>query len=211
MSKKSEAQDRRARAAQVQAEARRAERRRSWLIIGAAAAVAAVIVGWATIAVVKQSRDQGAVATAAEGDIEGVKTFEDLTNNHVTTPMDYPQTPPVGGDHAGVWTNCGVYTEPIDPAQTTHSLEHGAVWIGYDPSLDEGQVERLADLAERNDYVLLSPVEGVPAPVTVSAWGYQLQLDDADDPRLEVFLQKYQQGEGAPEPGAPCTGGTGGM
>jgi DMSO/TMAO reductase YedYZ molybdopterin-dependent catalytic subunit len=108
-----------------------------------------------------------------------------------------------------VWTNCGVYTEPIDPNQTTHSLEHGAVWIGYDPALPADQVQALADAAQANNYVLVSPVDGVPAPVTVSAWGVQLKLDDAKDPRLPVFLAKYQQGEQAPEPGAPCTGGVG--
>ena len=211
MAKRSNAQDRRALAAAVQADARRAERRRSVLIIGAAAAVAIVIVGWATLAVVNESRQQTAVRSAAEGDIDGVQKFEDLTRNHVATPVEYPQTPSVGGDHAEVWTNCGVYTSPVDPMQTTHSLEHGAVWIGYDPSLEDAQVQRLTELAETNDYVVLSPVEGVPSPVTLSAWGHQLELENADDPRLEVFVQKYQQGEQSPEPGAPCTGGVGGM
>lgn len=211
MAKRSNAQDRRALAAAVQADARRAERRRSVLIIGAAAAVAIVIVGWATLAVVNESRQQTAVRSAAEGDIDGVQKFEDLTRNHVATPVEYPQTPSVGGDHAEVWTNCGVYTSPVDPMQTTHSLEHGAVWIGYDPSLEDAQVQTLTELAETNDYVVLSPVEGVPSPVTLSAWGHQLELENADDPRLEVFVQKYQQGEQSPEPGAPCTGGVGGM
>ena len=211
MTKKSDAQDRRAKAAALQAEAKRAERRRSLLIIGSAAAVALVIIGWATLAVLNESKEQGEVAAAAEGDIDGVEVFDDLTNNHVDTPVEYPQTPSVGGDHAAVWTNCGVYTSAVDPMQATHSLEHGAVWIGYDPSLADGQVQTLTELAEANDYVVLSPVEGVPSPVTLSAWGNQLQLKNADDPRLEVFVQKYQQGEQTLEPGAPCTGGVGGM
>lgn len=211
MAKRSELQDRRARAAALQAEAKRAERRRSLLIIGAAAGVAMVILGWATLAVVNQQREQSEVSTAAQGDIDGVRQFEDLTNNHVTTPVEYPQTPSVGGDHHAVWTNCGAYTTPVDPMQATHSLEHGAVWIGYDPSLEDAQVETLTEVAEANSYVLLSPVEGVPSPVTLSAWGHQLELENADDPRLEVFVQKYQQGEQTLEPGAPCTGGAGGM
>lgn len=211
MAKRSDPQDRRARAAALQAEAKRAERRRSLLIIGAAAGVAMVILGWATLAVVNQQREQSEVSTAAQGDIDGVRQFEDLTNNHVTTPVEYPQTPSVGGDHQAVWTNCGAYTTPVDPMQATHSLEHGAVWIGYDPSLEDAQVETLTEVAEANSYVLLSPVEGVPSPVTLSAWGHQLELENADDPRLEVFVQKYQQGEQTLEPGAPCTGGAGGM
>lgn len=92
--------------------------------------------------------------------------------------------------------------------RATHSLEHGAVWIGYDPALEAAQVERLTELAKANSYVVLSPVDGAPAPVTLSAWGYQLQLDRPDDPRLEVFVEKYQQGPQTPEPGATCSGGT---
>lgn len=211
MAKKSDANDRRAIAAQLQAEAKRNERRRSVLIIGAAAAIAAVIIGVTAIAVVNAEREQSAVTSAAEGDIDGVKQFEDLSQNHVATPVEYPQTPSVGGDHADTWTNCGIYDTPVDPMTTTHSLEHGAVWIGYDPTLEEAQLQTLTDLARANAYVVLSPVEGVPASVTLSAWGHQLELEDAEDPRLEVFVQKYQQGEQTPEPGAPCTGGVGGV
>ena len=70
------------------------------------------------------------------------------------------------------------------------------------------QVQRLTDLAGGNAYVLLSPFDGLPEqPIVASAWGLQLPLETADDPRLEQFLVKYQQGEQTPEPGAPCTGG----
>ncbi|WP_148575343.1 DUF3105 domain-containing protein [Nocardioides caldifontis] len=211
MAKRPEAQDRRARAAALQAEHRRDERRRTVLIVGACAAVAVVIIGMAVIALLNQQRERDEIDAAASESIEGVEQFTDLSRNHVETAVDYPQTPSVGGDHSSVWVNCGTYTSAIDPMQATHSLEHGAVWIGYDPSLEAAEVEKLVGIAEANNYVLLSPVEDVPAPVTVSAWGNQLQLESPDDPRLEVFVQKYQQGEQTPEPGAPCTGGSGGM
>ena len=209
MARRDDVQARRARAAELQAEARRAERRRNLVIVGVPTAVAAVIIGAAAFAVVDQMQEQDEVSVAAQEDIEGVRVFEDLSNNHVSTRVDYPQTPSVGGDHADVWTNCGVYTSPVDPMQATHSLEHGAVWIGYEPGLDDRQVKTLTDLTKVNDYVVLSPVEGVPSPVTLSAWGHQLELDTADDPRLEVFIEKYQQGEQTLEPGAPYSGGVG--
>lgn len=201
---------RRARVQGMQSAAQRAERQRSLVIVAGLGIVAAIVIGFVTVAVLDLREEQSAVQSAAGGDIEGVKQFEDLSANHVTESVDYPQTPSVGGDHAAVWTNCGVYTEPLDPTQTTHSLEHGAVWIGYDPQLGDDEVATLTDIAEGNDYVVLSPVEGVPAPVTVSAWGHQLQLEDAGDQRLETFVAKYAMSEEAPEPGAPCTGGVGG-
>lgn len=202
---------RRARVQELQSASQRAERRRSLVILGGFGVVTAVVIGLVAFAIVDMQREQSAVQSAAQGEIDGVQDFEDLSRNHVTEPVDYPQTPSVGGDHASVWTNCGAYSEPVDPMQSTHSLEHGAVWIGYDPQLAEDQVEALTAVAAGNDYVLVSPVEGLPAPVTASAWGHQLQLESADDERLETFVVKYAQSEEAPEPGAPCSGGVGAL
>jgi len=90
-----------------------------------------------------------------------------------------------------------------------HSLEHGAVWVTYQPTLPAAQVATLQKLVKANSYALLSPYEGIKSPVVASAWGKQLALPSADDPRLAVFLRTYLQGPQTPEPGAACTGGTG--
>ena len=59
-------------------------------------------------------------------------------------------------------------------------------------------------LAERNEYLLVSPYPGQEEPVVASAWGAQLRLDGAADPRLRAFIRFYA-GNG-PELGAPCDG-----
>lgn len=206
--RKPDASERAARLTEIREQQRRAERRRTALITGVSALVAAVLIAVTTVVIVGEQRRQAAVAEAAAGDIAGVQTFTDLSAAHVQQPVQYEQTLPVGGDHAGVWANCGTYTEPIPSELAVHSLEHGAVWITYSPDLPVEQVQRLTDLAEGNAYVVLSPFGGLPEqPVVASAWGTQLPLETADDPRLEQFLVKYQQGEQTPEPGAPCTGG----
>lgn len=203
--------DRRARVAQLQREQRRAEVRRSFIIVGSAAVVGVVIVAAATFAVVKAQQEKEDLAAAAADPIDGAKEYEDLSRNHVDTGVSYPQNPPVGGDHASVWMNCGAYDEPVVPDQAVHSLEHGAAWISYRPDLAASQVDTLTTLAESNDYVLLSPVEGIDSAVVLTAWGVQLAVDSADDPRVATFVEKYQQGPQTPEPGAACTGGAGGM
>ena len=203
-----DASERGARLTEIREQQRRAERRRTGLITGVSALVAAVLIAVTAIVIVGEQRRQSDVAEAAAGDISGVQTFTDLSATHVQQPVQYEQTPPVGGDHAGAWANCGTYTEPIPSELGVHSLEHGAVWITYSPDVPTEQVQRLTDLAGGNAYVLLSPFEGLPEqPIVASAWGLQLPLETADDPRLEQFLVKYQQGEQTPEPGAPCTGG----
>ena len=152
--------------------------------------------------------DEGADATASVNPPEGVATFDVASRNHVAGAVDYPQTPPVGGDHNGAWWNCGAYDQPIIAEAGVHSLEHGAVWITYDPDLAPGDVDPLRAFGAE-PYVLLSPWEDsdLPAPIVASAWGAQLELDAADDPALEQFLTAYRQAPTSPEPGAPCTGG----
>jgi hypothetical protein len=140
--------------------------------------------------------------------LTGVESFADLSRNHVREAVQYAQTPPVGGDHAGTWQNCGAYDEPIVTELGVHSLEHGAVWVTYRADLDDDSVEALAALAETDPFVLVSPWEGaLPAPVVASAWGRQLRVEAANDARLRAFVAEFAQGEQTPEPGAPCTGG----
>ena len=145
---------------------------------------------------------------ATEG-VPGVVVVPVPGRNHVKGHVDYPSSPPAGGNHNPVWQNCGVYTKPIANENGVHSLEHGAVWITYQPTLAAAQVATLQKLTKANSYALLSPFEGIKSPVVASAWGKQLALPSADDPRLAVFLRTYLQGPQTPEPGAACTGGTG--
>ena len=139
----------------------------------------------------------------------GVQHFAVAERAHVEGPVSYPQTPPVGGNHAPIWQNCGVYDTPIPNESAVHSLEHGAVWITYQPDLPEEQVDALRQLAQRQPYVLVSPFPGLPAPIVASAWGYQVDLDASDDPRLAEFVRAFRLGSQAPERGNPCLGGVG--
>lgn len=178
-----------------------------------AVALALMVAVPATLAGCGGSSDEPAPDPAAESGgasgLEGVTEYDDLSQNHVEGSVNYPQNPPVGGDHAQVWMNCGAYAEPVQPEMAVHSLEHGAVWVAYDPSLDPDQVELLSAAADSNGYVLVSPVADMEAPVVATAWGVQLPLEGADDERLEQFITSYAQGPQTPEPGAPCTGGMG--
>jgi hypothetical protein len=173
------------------------ERRRTLLIWGAVAAVVVVVVGaliWSTVA-----------WNSSRPNLSAVQTYE-VTANHVNTQVQYEQTPPVGGDHNPTWLNCGVYTQPVPNEYAVHALEHGAVWVTYQPDLPASEVEKLRD-ALPSTYTVLSPYPGIDAPAIISAWGHQLKLENADDPRLQEFINEYRLGPQTPEPGAACTGG----
>jgi hypothetical protein len=175
-------------------------RRRLASSLGITAYIALVAILWAP-----QLAPVGANASVPDG----VQSFTVTQRNHVDTPVVYAQNPPVGGNHAPVWQNCGFYDMPIASENGVHAMEHGAVWITYRPDLPQGQIDALRRRANSQPYVLSSSYPDIPAPVVASAWGRQLRLDSADDPRLDQFVHTFRLGEQAPERGGPCTGGIG--
>jgi hypothetical protein len=150
-----------------------------------------------------------------ESEIEGVIFFPEQSRNHEDGEIEYEHDAPPGGAHSDAWQNCGIYDEPLAEEPVVHSLEHGAVWVAYQPDFPAQQVEMLRNIVRAElqagiePLVLLSPQPGLEAPIVATAWRVQLQLDDAADVRLPLFLQKYQTGPYTPEPGAPCSNGIG--
>lgn len=143
--------------------------------------------------------------------LAGVQTYDGLSRDHTTDAQNYPQSPPVGGDHDFAWQNCGVYDQPIRNENAVHSLEHGAVWLAYNPDLPAADVAIVAAFALNQSHVLVSPYVGLAdgEAVVATAWGVQLRLDDVSDPRLAQFVAKYQSGPQAPEQGVTCSGAVG--
>ncbi|MBC7289778.1 MAG: DUF3105 domain-containing protein [Actinotalea sp.] len=203
------ADERRERLARVQADQRRAERRRTLLVVGVVGAVVLALAVPVGIFFARELSAQNAVQAAAQGDIDGVQEIQITSTLHTQEPVDYDLLPPAGGDHHPVWQNCGFYDAPIRSEHAVHSLEHGAVWVAYDPDLDDAQVDRLRALSSANPYLLVSPIADMDSPVVLTAWGVRLELESVDDERVEPFLVKYLQGEQTPEPGASCFGGVG--
>ena len=193
-------EERRQRAAALQAAAKKKERRRTMALVASTIVVVIVIAGAVTVVIVREQANRPTLAA--------VKTYA-VEQGHVNTSVTYEQTPPAGGEHAPVWLNCGVYSEPVKNENAVHSMEHGAVWVTYRPDLPAEQVATLTEKVP-DTYAVLSPVDGMTAPVVASAWGKQLELTGVDDPRLAQFIKTYRQGPQTPEPGAACTGGTDG-
>jgi hypothetical protein len=171
------------------------------------AAIVIVVVGG--IAALLFVPRRGSYTSGGTGEfIEGVQIYQNPPG-HTTAAVDYPQTPPAGGEHNPTWLNCGIYSEPVPNTFAVHSMEHGAVWATYDPTLSADQLETLRDHLP-STYVILSPYVGLPAPIVLSAWNRQLLLPNADDPRLPRFFEEYWRSQNVPEPGALCTGGSDG-
>jgi hypothetical protein len=176
-----------------------------WVSIGLAVAVIGAI-GFLTVNWL-QDRD-------LNREPEGVAVYEYSGSNHIEGDIDYAaqadyngEIPPAGGAHNSTPQQCAVYDGQIRQEAAIHSLEHGAVWITYQPGLPEDQINALKDLVEGDPYMMISPYEGLPAPIVLTAWNHQLQMQSFDKDTVERFMRSYKNKRGiTPEFGASCSG-----
>lgn len=148
--------------------------------------------------------------------IDGVKKVKYDGAQHVTAEqrVAYDQSPPFGGPHDQAWANCAgtVYDKAVRTENMVHSLEHGAVWIAYNPDkIKGGALDTLKKKVEGQPYMMLSPYPGLDKPISLQSWGHQLKLDSADDERVDHFITSLRENQYQhPEPGGRCdSDGTG--
>jgi hypothetical protein len=180
--------------------------RRQWLITKVVAGVLVLAIVGGFIAYIinwSNSKNDGKIPS-------GVINYTYTSGQHNDLYNSWTENPPVGGVHNNVWQNCGYYADPIGTGHGVHSLEHGAVWITYQPDLPADQIAKLKDLADSQNYLLVSPFPGIPSPIVVTAWGHQMQVQTASDPRINQFIKAFKnsQTNPPPEPGALCSNGT---
>jgi hypothetical protein len=142
--------------------------------------------------------------------IPGVVTQPYAGAQHVqpTQTVAYTHSPPFGGTHDGYWAACNgvVYTTAVRNENMVHALEHGSVWIAYDPTKITGDaVKTLAAKINGQPYSLMSPYPNLDQPISLQSWGHQLKLSDPNDPRIDEFIQALRTNQYQyPEPGASC-------
>ena len=76
-------------------------------------------------------------------------------------------------------------------------MEHGAVWITYD-GISDAEIAALKQDVGEKTYMLLSPFPGQGAKIKLTAWGEQLSVDSADDPRISSLHQEVPPGSADP-------------
>ncbi|GAA1581546.1 DUF3105 domain-containing protein [Leucobacter aridicollis] len=202
---RAEARAERVRAHQQQEAARKRNRRIAAVsgAVGGAAVIALVITFVAT--------STEPVQRPQDIEIAGLTEFPNLPATHIDpAPVDYQESygmaVPAGGDHSQIWLNCGVYSQPQQNENAVHALEHGAVWVTYDPDVATDEDISALRNAIPDQYTILSPYPGQPAPFMASAWGAQIEMESVSDARLAQFIDRYWKSADAPEPGASCSG-----
>jgi hypothetical protein len=142
-------------------------------------------------------------------DIKGITFKPEASRAHVTKPVTYDATPPIGGDHSPVWADCDgtIYPDAIANENAVHMLEHGAVWITYNKdTISASDLTALKKLVNGQTRMALSPYPGLDSPISLQAWGYQLKVDKANDARISQFINALRYNpKTTPEYGAVCS------
>lgn len=192
--------------------------RAPWMPIGAGVVIVALIgaIGYNLAPKVLERNQAEQFAPTADNpdpsrSIDGVVEVEYAAARHVepTQRVAYDQTPPFGGPHDQTWATCTgvVYPTALRSENAVHSLEHGAVWVTYDPNrVSAEDMDSLAARVEGEPYMMMSPYPSLEAPITLQSWGHRLELDSASDRRITQFVAALRQNPSAhPENGASCS------
>jgi hypothetical protein len=122
---------------------------------------------------------------------------------HVSDPaqLQIPDgEPPTRGPHFVVPQSVGVYDQAVPDGNALHALEHGIVWISYNPSLvDKDTISKLDDLGDKYSVdTIVSPRSANKNAIDIVSWGQILKLDSFDKTQLEDFIKTNRNR--SPEP-----------
>lgn len=170
--------DRRQRIEEMRKQQRATERRKNFLFVGAAIAVAVILILAAVIPAYlhdKHKKDEAKKATkvlqlaptAAETAAGCTGVHQDPISpagQHVSTPIDYakakygdteggtPPVPPTGGQHNSISLGDTNRFYPLSqkprPERAVHNLEHGYIVVWYDSKLPASDVSKLQSLTQ---------------------------------------------------------------
>ena len=187
------------------------DRRSLWIAIAAAAGLL-VVIGLLGAFVLGSGSDTSSESADAALKAAGctVVTVNALKGEHsILTPggtsKKWNTDPPTSGPHYEVPAIWGVYTEPLQPAQVVHNLEHGGIFILYGSDVPAATVDELR--AFYNDHVngtLLAPLPRLGDKIALGAWvsSSATNPDDAkahlakcttfDEKGFSAFFDAYQ-------------------
>jgi len=158
-------------------EAHHPARWRPAMMLGVAAVVVGVVVGY--------------LAYRVAADLPGIQ-LADQGNRHLGSAREphepYNSNPPTSGPHLPYIAPWGVHTRPIQPELQVHNLEDGGVLVQYSCECPD-LVAKLRTLVERYDkHVILAPYPDMKSRIALTAWTRLETLGDLDEKRITRFI-----------------------
>ncbi len=118
-----------------------------------------------------------------------------VSRDHIAVGATHPpynSNPPTSGAHYEDPAPWGVKTEQLPDETLIHNLEHGGIWISYQPqNTDPATIQKLTDLASRyKSKVVLEPRPEDDKPIALASWGRLLTLDTYDETVIKDFIAR---------------------
>jgi len=89
----------------------------------------------------------------------------------LTTKVRWSTFPPSGGSHYQQWAVWGFYTQPVNPRQVVHNLEHGGAALWWGPNVPESTISQLRSFYNESPTGMFgTPIAGLGNKVAISAW-----------------------------------------
>jgi len=203
-----EKQERRLAEERRRKEQKAAARKRSFVTIGLALLVAALVV----FLIMSERNRTESVATGVAAGEAGCGPIEDheiAGNTHVDTgtQVEYTTTPPTSGNH---WppdqvAAPGFHEELVEEEQLVHNLEHGQIVVWYSPDAPSATVDAIQSFVDAEGEALIAaPYDQLPAgsELAFSAWGASQTCAEFSSDVLNEFRAAYQ-GRGPENVGIP--------
>jgi len=106
--------------------------------------------------------------------------------------FDYGTDTPTSGNYYKDQQACGVFDERISNEAAATAIYYGAVVLWYSPDLPAADLAELLTTAGAYDsHVVVSPQEGLSAPIVATAWNRLMRYDAAAD--VGEFLDIYRK------------------
>ena len=112
---------------------------------------------------------------------------------------EYNSNPPTSGSHYAQTTAWGVYQNELKDENVIHSLEHGGIWISYQPDIEETIKEELEAIGKKySGSVVVSPRSANDSPIALASWGRLEKLMTFEEARIVEFIKRNKNK--SPEP-----------
>jgi hypothetical protein len=109
------------------------------------------------------------------------------------TVIEYNSDPPTSGQHYAQTARSGFREDTIADEHIVHNLEHGDIWISYNPRISESVKNELKQFAAAK--VIITPRESNENDISLAAWGrldvLNIENDALPIERIENFIKRY--------------------
>ena len=151
-------------------------------------ALATVVVGFIAVIIVSK------ITAPPEPPRPGVEQA-DHGREHVSSKEYGGDQPPTSGSHANpvAW---GVYDTEVRDDQVIHNMEHGGIYVSYQPDLPQDQIEKLKGLLSapfsnsefKPTKIVLAPRQANKSPIELSSWRRSEPLASYDQKKIEDYV-----------------------